>query len=80
MRVYYLSESAISSYCVLCSSCSRFCCSLGKNEEPEESEEGEQSGGFVSWRFTTLTKLSIDVSGVVSHKLSRTAFHRLIKL
>ena len=33
----------------------------------EESED-EQSGDFVSWRFTTLTKLSIDVSGLSGHK------------
>ena len=27
-------------------------------------------GVFVSWRFTTLAKLSVDVSDVVSHTLS----------
>ena len=37
-------------------------------------------GVFVSRRFTTLAKLSVDVSNVVSHKLSRNGLHRLIKL
>ena len=41
-----------------------------ESEEPEESED-EQSGVFVSRRFTTLAKLSVDVSDVVGHKLSR---------
>ena len=35
---------------------------------------------ILSWRFTTLTKLSIHVSGLRGHKLSRTTFHRLFKL
>ena len=48
------------------------CASLGEKEsEPEEPEEDEQSGVFVSRRFSTLAKLSVDVSDVVSHKLSR---------
>ena len=48
---------------------------MGEKEEPEPDEESEdvieQSGVFVSRRFTTLFKLSVDVSNVVSHKLSR---------
>ena len=34
-------------------------------------KEDEHSGVYVSWRFTTLAKLSIDVSDVFSHELSR---------
>ena len=58
----------------LCRSCSHVCASLGEKEEPESEEpesEDEQSGVFVSRWFTTLAKLSVDVSDVVSHKLSR---------
>ena len=71
MRVHYLGESAISSCRHLCRSRSHFCDSLGEKQlEPEpEPEEDEQSGVFVSWRFTTLAKLSVDVSDVFSHKL-----------
>ena len=55
------------------------CASLGEKEEPEpepepEESEDEQSGVFVSRWFTTLAKLSVDVSDVVSHKLSRNGF------
>ena len=37
----------------------------------QKKSEDEQSGVFGSRRFTTLAKLSVDVSDVVSHKLSR---------
>ena len=67
MRVHYLGESAISSCRNLCRSCSHFCASL--DEKESEEPEIEQSGIFVSWRFTTLAKLSVDVSDVVRHKL-----------
>ena len=44
---------------------------MGKKKTEGEPEEDEQSGVFVSRRFTTLAKLSVDVSDVVSHNLSR---------
>ena len=54
------------------------CASLGEkeseSEEPEPESEDEQSGVFVSRRFTTLAKLFVDVIDVVSHKLSRNGF------
>ena len=34
-------------------------------------KEDEHSGVLVSWRLTTLAKLSVDVSHVFSHKLRR---------
>ena len=37
----------------------------------DNQKEDEHSGVYVSWRLTTLAKLSVDVSDVVSHKLSR---------
>ena len=43
-----------------------FCTSLGE-KEPED----EQYGVFVRYRLTTLAKLFVDVSDVVSQKLSR---------
>ena len=69
MRVHNYAVSCTSLCRNLCRSCSHVCASLGEKEEPES--EDEQSGVFVSWRFSTLAKLSVDVSDVVSHKLSR---------
>ena len=43
---------------------------LEKNNNNNQKED-EHSGVYVSWRLTTLAKLSVDVSDVVSHKLSR---------
>ena len=43
---------------------------LNKNNNNNQKED-EHSGVYVSWRLTTLAKLSVDVSDVVSHKLSR---------
>ena len=42
-----------------------------KNNNNNNQKEDEHSGVYVSWRLTTLAKLSVDVSDVVSHKLSR---------
>ena len=42
---------------------------LKKNNNNQK--EDEHSGVYVSWWLTTLAKLSVDVSDVVSHKLSR---------
>ena len=42
-----------------------------KKKNNNNQKEDEHSGVYVSWRLTTLAKLSIDVSDVVSHKLSR---------
>ena len=56
----------------LCRSCSHVCASLGEKEpESEPESEDEQCSVSVSRWFTTLAKLSVDVSDVVSHKLSR---------
>ena len=69
MRVHNYAVSCIFLCRNLCRSCSHCCASLGEKEsepEPEESED-EQSGVFVSRRFTTLAKLFVDVSDVVSH-------------
>ena len=33
-----------------------------------------------SWRLTTLAKLSVDVSDVVSHELSRKGLHSVVML
>ena len=41
------------------------------NNNNNNQKEDEHSGVYVSWRLTTLAKLSVDVSDVVSHKLSR---------
>ena len=43
---------------------------LEKNNKNNQKED-EHSGVLVSWRLTTLVKLSVDVSDVVSHKVSR---------
>ena len=43
---------------------------LNKNNNNNEKED-EHSGVYVSWRLTTLAKLSVDVSDVFSHELSR---------
>ena len=43
---------------------------LEKNNNNNQKED-EHSGVLVSWRLTTLAKLSVDVSHVVSHKLRR---------
>ena len=71
MRVHNYVVSCTSLCRNLCHSCSHVCASLGEKEESEpESEpesEDEQSGVFVSRRFTTLAKLSVDISDVVSH-------------
>ena len=42
---------------------------LKKNNNNQK--EDEHSGVYVSWRLTTLAKLSVDVSDVFSHELSR---------
>ena len=43
---------------------------LEKNNNNKQKED-EHSGVVVSWRFTTLAKLSVDVSDIFSHELSR---------
>ena len=43
---------------------------LEKNQKNNQKED-EHSGVYVSWRLTTLAKLSVDVSDVFSHELSR---------
>ena len=43
---------------------------LNKNNNNNQKED-EHSGVYVSWRLTTLAKLSVDVSDVFSHELSR---------
>ena len=42
---------------------------LEKNNN--NNNQKEHSGVHVSWRLTTLAKLSVDVSDVFSHELSR---------
>ena len=42
---------------------------LKKNNNNQK--EDEHSGVYVSWRLTTLAKLSVDVSDDFSHELSR---------
>ena len=37
----------------------------------KKKNNNKRSGVYVSWRLTTLVKLSVDVSDVFSHKLSR---------
>ena len=47
---------------------------LEKNQKKNNNnnqKEDEHSGVLVSWRLTTLAKLSVDVSHVFSHKLRR---------
>ena len=41
-----------------------------KNNNNNNQKEDEHSGVYVSWRLTTLAKLSVDVSNVFSHELS----------
>ena len=41
------------------------------NKNNNNQKEDEHSGVYVSWRLTTLAKLSVDASGVFSHELSR---------
>ena len=41
-----------------------------KNNNNNNQKEDEHSGVYVSWRLTTLAKLSVDVSDVFSHELS----------
>ena len=43
---------------------------LEKNQKNNNQKEDEHSGVYVSWRLTTLAKLSVDVSDVFSHELS----------
>ena len=43
---------------------------LNKNNNNNQKED-EHSGVYVSWRLTTLAKLSVDVSDVFSHELSK---------
>ena len=43
---------------------------LNKNNNNNQKED-EHSGVYVSWRLTTLAKLSVDVRDVFSHELSR---------
>ena len=40
------------------------------NNNNNNQKEDEHSGVYVSWRLTTLAKLSVDVSDVFSHELS----------
>ena len=40
-------------------------------------KKNQKMNNFVTWRFTTLTKLSIDVSGVVSHTSSKKHFIKM---
>ena len=42
-----------------------------KNNNNNNQKEDEHSGVYVSWRLTTLAKLSVHVSDVFSHELSR---------
>ena len=42
-----------------------------KNNNNNNQKEDENSGVYVSWRLATLAKLSVDVSDVFSHELSR---------
>ena len=44
---------------------------LNKNQKNNNQKEDEHSGIYVSSRLTTLAKLSVDVSDVFSHELSR---------
>ena len=45
---------------------------LNKNNSNNNNQkEDEHSGVYVSWWLTTLAKLSVDVSDVFSHELSR---------
>ena len=46
-------------------------CLNKNNNNNNNQKEDEHSGVYVSWRFTTLAKLSVDVSDVLSHELSR---------
>ena len=46
-------------------------CLNKNNNNNNNQKEDEHSGVYVSWRFTTLAKLSVDVSDVFSHELSR---------
>ena len=41
------------------------------NKNNNNQKEDEHSGVYVSWRLTTLAKLSVDVSDVFSHELRR---------
>ena len=41
-----------------------------KNNNNNNQKEDEHSDVYVSWRLTTLAKLSVDVSDVFSHELS----------
>ena len=41
-----------------------------KNNNNNNQKEDEHSGVYMSWRLTTLAKLSVDVSDVFSHELS----------
>ena len=45
------------------------CLNKNNNNNNNNQKEDEHSGVYVSWRLTTLAKLS--VSGVFSHELSR---------
>ena len=47
------------------------CLNKKKNNINNDRKEDEHSGVYVSWRLTTLAKLSVDVSDVFSHELSR---------
>ena len=44
---------------------------LEKKNNNNNQKEDEHSGVYVSWRLTTLAKLSVDFSDVFSHELSR---------
>ena len=44
---------------------------LKKKKNNNNQKEDEHSGVYVSWRLTSLAKLSVDVSDVFSHELSR---------
>ena len=47
------------------------CLNKNNNNNKNNQKEDEHSGVYVSWRLTTLAKLSADVSDVFSHELSR---------
>ena len=53
---------------------------LEKNQKNNNQKEDEHSGVYVSWRLATLAKLSVDVSDVFSHELSRKGLHSLVAL
>ena len=49
-------------------------------EKNQKNNNQKASGVYVSWRLATLAKLSVDVSDVFSHELSRKGLHSLVAL